>query len=147
MTEWQKALMQELLQWRGRKHVQCWEFVAGVMDSLHGVSSPLPFIPFDLAMNSPKAANRATAKLLRRYPPSLEVRVDGYVPEPGDVLMLKQITKKGIGVGHTMIVGDDTRAVWHVDSACIWFTSFSVYAPKILRVYRSSVRERWLCSS
>jgi cell wall-associated NlpC family hydrolase len=147
--DWRMALSAVLSKWKGTPYVPggstpgvgtcCYGFVAGVLDELHGLVRPLAFMSSGLGVNNPVAATRAALELVRRYP-SVEVQPHGYLPEPGDVLMIRV----GAGIGHAGIIGVDTREFWHADrGAGVQYSGLGVWRQKVVRIYRSSERNRW----
>lgn len=152
--DWKRELELVLRKWHRTPYVPdgrtprvaacCYGFVVGVLDELHGLTgTPPETVSNQLAMHDATAATRYALKLVERYP-SEELRLVGYVPEPGDVLFVRV----GHGVGHAGIVGVNPLQLWHADLGVgVTYSGVGVWLGRTLRAYRSKERHLWFSRS
>lgn len=119
--------------------VDCVQFVAAVLDELHGLPvQPVPRYAHDMALNNPIMAARVARYLASRYPNTTE---PGDLLEPGDVVVCALTANSG--PGHVMIVGPDENTAWHsVESIGVTITSVASMV-EVWNVWRSKDKVKW----
>lgn len=122
--------------------VDCVRFVCGVLDALHGTSTPLATLPPDAAMHDPKGAAR-TMRLIRKSFPEHETIRSGHL-EPGDVIVAGPAVG---GPGHAMIAGYQRNTIWHSTGIGVQRTGLGFvcsYHSRVFRIYRHKDKRSWL---
>jgi cell wall-associated NlpC family hydrolase len=161
---WVAVLMAELSRWGGTPYVpgqgapqmgaDCIGFGAAVYDHLYGFgpdAPPLPRHAWDVAFHNGREAAKTTAQIRRRWPGVVQVWRRGErklgrpltadMLEPGDALI---VAVSGGAPGHMMIVGGRPHTLFHCDpNAGVCYTGSGQYLRRVVRVWRSAVRESW----
>lgn len=149
----------EILQkWAGAKYsdnafekyriANCLKFVASVFDELHGFDPPLmpevPSLPAQTSKHNRLATLRVHRWMENRYPHTVIYR-----PKNGHTIPLLAsadivTTHTGRNPGHVLIVGPDSRFIWHCMTGCgVQKTSLAwCLSNRIFRVYRTLLMSR-----
>jgi cell wall-associated NlpC family hydrolase len=119
--------------------VDCVRFVSGVLDELHGTSTPIARLPQDASFHNKQLCQAALKSFLSRF--DYEEIKNGQL-QPGDVLIAGPI---GGGPGHALIAGID--CLWHCNSKSVVRTGtvmVSGGAYFLKKIVRSLERDKWL---
>lgn len=152
MTDWLSTLDAVLRSWLGTPWVagqsrrgvgaDCWGFVAGVLDELHGYSQPTvrPVLSFEGEWHEPEASMVLSMGRAGNWPHVLRPRKSEI--EPGDVLIVR-VGQKG-GPGHVLIAGVNPQTLWHANPGVgVCSTSLRIMGTRVLRAWRPTEKEAW----
>jgi cell wall-associated NlpC family hydrolase len=151
LLPWQAALDRVLRSWAGTpwragqcckgSHggVDCFFFLVGVLDELHGITAPRPpRLPQDTSINNRPLATAALKRGLARYP--CTTLSEEAILQPGDVAIVRKPSVHPDTLQHGMIVGAD-RQLWHSCTQGVCFTSMAGWVRR--EAYRLTDREKW----